>query len=67
MIEYWESGSRCHKRQWVAGGFGATLCARTGRVPASKEDSLFTKEKEALAKARRREKCCWELRDGVSQ
>ena len=36
-------------------------------MPAPGEDSLFTKEKEALAWARRCEKCCWELRGGVSQ
>ena len=36
-------------------------------MPAPGEDNLLTKEKEALARARRCEKCCWELSAGVSQ
>ena len=36
-------------------------------MPAPGEDSLFTKAKEALARARRLAKCCWEFRGGVSQ
>ena len=36
-------------------------------MPVPGEDKLFTKKKEALARARRREKCCWELRGGVPQ
>ena len=31
------------------------------------ENSLLTKEMEAVARTRRREKCCWKLREGVSQ
>ena len=55
---YVAMGSR---RSW------AILCARKGRTLALGGDSLFTKDKEALPRARRREKCCWELREGVSQ
>ena len=36
-------------------------------MPGPGEDNLFTKEKEALARARRHEKCCCELRGGVSK
>ena len=35
-------------------------------MTAPREDNLFMKEKEALARARQQEKCCWELRGGVS-
>ena len=43
------------------------MCMRKGRVLAPREDNHCTNEKEALARARWREKCCWNLRGGVSQ
>ena len=36
-------------------------------MPAPGEANLLTKAKYTLAKARRREKCCWVFREGVSQ
>ena len=45
----------------------ATRWARKGRVPPPGEERRFTKEKEALAKARRWLKWCEMFRAGDSQ